>query len=55
MRGDAHRTLIASAAAAGFNTVRVWGGGIFLPREWYDACDEHGLMVYHDLMYGSLL
>ena len=51
MRGDAHRTLIASAAAAGFNTVRVWGGGIFLPREWYDACDEHGLMVYHDLMY----
>eukprot|EP01046_Picozoa_sp_COSAG06_P013432 COSAG06_NODE_813_length_12161_cov_3.785193_8_plen_57_part_00 len=23
-----HRNLVASAAAAGFNTLRVWGGGI---------------------------
>jgi len=25
------------------------GGGIFLPDAWYDACDEYGVMVYHDM------
>lgn len=51
MRADAHQTLIESAADGGMNTVRVWGGGIFLPRAWFDACDEFGIMVYHDMMY----
>jgi hypothetical protein len=51
MRADAHRTLIQSAAHGGMNTLRVWGGGIFLPGVWFDACDELGVMVYHDMMY----
>ena len=51
MSADGHRQLVESAAAAGMNTFRVWGGGIFYPRVWYDACDELGIMVYHDLMY----
>jgi beta-mannosidase len=51
MRGDAHRTLVESAAHAKMNTLRIWGGGVFLPRTWYEACDERGIMVYHDLMY----
>jgi hypothetical protein len=42
MRADAHRTLVQSAAHAGMNTLRVWGGGIFLPGTWFDACDELG-------------
>ena len=51
MRADAHRTLIQSAAHGGMNTLRVWGGGIFLPGVFFDACDELGVMVYHDMMY----
>lgn len=42
---DAHRVLVESAAAAGLNTLRVWGGGMFLPDAWYDACDELGIMA----------
>lgn len=49
----AYTALVSSAAAAGMNTVLVWGGGIFQYDEWYDACDERGLLLYHDLMYSS--
>lgn len=32
---------------------RVWGGGIFYPDAFYDACDQYGVMVYHDMQYAS--
>ena len=49
----AHRTLVASAVAARMNVLRVWGGGVFMPEAFYDACDEAGLLLYHDLMYAQ--
>ncbi|CAE7271945.1 MANBA, partial [Symbiodinium pilosum] len=54
MLGEAHRVMVRSAADGGMNTLRVWGGGIFLPDEFYDACDELGLVVFHDMMYAQL-
>lgn len=51
MSASAHRQLVHSAADGGMNVLRVWGGGIFLPRAWYEACDELGVMVYHDMQY----
>ena len=48
---EAHRYLVQSAAHAKFNMLRVWGGGMFLPDAFYDACDEFGILIYHDMQY----
>eukprot|EP01050_Picozoa_sp_SAG11_P014087 SAG11_NODE_1701_length_4423_cov_2.759713_2_plen_717_part_00 len=48
---DAHVAALESAAAAQMNTIRLWGGGTFMPKAWYEACDRLGLLVYHDMMY----
>lgn len=46
LSGEAHRILVKSSADAGMNTLRVWGGGIFFPREFYEACDDYGVLLY---------
>ncbi len=32
---------------------RLTAGGIFFPDAWYDACDEQGVLVYHDMQYAQ--
>ncbi len=45
------KKLLADAAAAHHNCIRVWGGGYY-PDDWfYDACDELGLIVWQDFMF----
>ena len=47
-------TCVAPLASGGrFNMLRVWGGGMFLPEAFYDACDRMGLLVYHDMQYAQ--
>jgi beta-mannosidase len=38
------------ARAANVNLVRVWGGGIFESEDFYQACDERGLLVWQDFL-----
>lgn len=45
------RDLLKSCAAANFNMLRVWGGGVYETDAFYEACDELGLMVFQDFMY----
>jgi len=53
LSADAYRYLVRSAAAAGFNTMRVWGGGIYPPTVFFDECDANGILLYHDIMYAQ--
>lgn len=37
--------LLKSAADANMNALRIWGGGIYEQDDFYDICDELGIMV----------
>lgn len=44
--------LIEDCAAANFNCLRVWGGGYYPDGYFYDKCDEEGILIWQDLMFG---
>ncbi|KAK5044361.1 hypothetical protein LTR84_011311 [Exophiala bonariae] len=33
------------------NMIRVWGGGIYETEDFLDACDEYGMLVWHDYAF----
>ena len=45
------RKLLEQCAAAHFNSVRVWGGGFYPADDFFDTCDELGLVVWQDFMF----
>ena len=42
--------LVSLAAKMGVNMLRVWGGGHFEHRAFYDACDREGILVTQDFL-----
>ena len=47
--------LIKDCVSANYNTMRVWGGGIYPSDHFYDLCDEYGLMVWEDMMFACAI
>lgn len=53
--GYATEQLIEDCRTANFNCIRVWGGGIYPSDEFFDLCDEKGLVVWQDLMFACAI
>ncbi|MGV9606122.1 glycosyl hydrolase 2 galactose-binding domain-containing protein [Streptomyces sp. NPDC003631] len=42
---------IDQAVAGNANLLRVWGGGHFATEEFLNACDDRGILVWHDFLF----
>ncbi|MCX7522481.1 glycoside hydrolase family 2 protein [Microbacterium sp. STN6] len=51
MTRERYRSAIADAVDANMNLLRVWGGGIYESDDFYDACDEAGVLVWQDFLF----
>jgi beta-mannosidase len=42
---------IDAAKRANMNMLRVWGGGMYENEDFYDACDQNGILVWQDFIF----
>ncbi|UCE07858.1 MAG: hypothetical protein JSW07_07450, partial [bacterium] len=45
---DHYKRLLNSCVETHMNMIRLWGGGLYEPDIFYEYCDEHGIMIWHD-------
>ncbi len=50
---SSYRRILQSARDANMNMIRHWGGGYYETDEFYQICDELGIMVWQDFMFGN--
>ncbi len=52
---DTHDQLLRSAAIAGIQMLRVWGGGRYEPKRFYDYASQLGIMIWQDIMFACAM
>lgn len=40
---------------AHFNMLRIWGGGVYKSDEFYNWCDENGILIWQDLIFACAM
>lgn len=51
---ERYRWLLKGIQNAGIQMVRVWGGGILEPEQFYDIANELGILVWQDFPIGNV-
>ena len=46
-----YETLIDRALEANFNMLRIWGGGLYESDDFYEICDERGILVWQEFIF----
>lgn len=49
------RQMLESARDANMNMLRIWGGGYYLPDDFYAMADKLGLMIWQEFMFGGAI